>query len=127
MRQPHIHVEFSLSGRFFDIPLHSDDLIIFPRRINKGIDFKANKDARKRLSANTYLLYMSLITLPAKEWILRKLNLSDNTPLTPELVASGFEELVRLEYMTQSSFDGHPVWIIWESPEYMKQRGAVHP
>lgn len=127
MRQPHIHVEFSLSGRFFDIPLDSDDIVIMSRRINRGIDFKANRDARKRLSANTYLLYMSLITLPGKEWILRKLNLSENTSLTPELVASGLEELVRLEYMTQSTFDGHPVWVIWESPEYMKQRGAVHP
>lgn len=126
MSQPHIHVEFSLSGRFFDIPLDSDDLIIVPRRINKGIDFKANKDARKRLSATTYLLYMSLISLPAKEWSLHKLNLSENTSLTPELVASGLEELIRLEYMTQSSFDGHQIWVIWESPEYMKQHCPDH-
>ena len=58
MKQPHVHVGFSHSGRFFDIPLYEDDIVIMPRRINSGIDFKANRDARKRLSANAYLLYM---------------------------------------------------------------------
>ena len=94
-------VEEDLHGRYYNLWYNSRfDATISVNRINSGIDFRANKEARKQMSANTYLLYMSLITLPTdKQWILSELHLAENTALSEDDIAQGLQDLSTLGYL----------------------------
>lgn len=81
MSSEYVHVENEMGGRYYNIWYESRlDAAISVKRINSGIDFRANKEARKLMSADTYLLllYMSLITLQTnRQWILSELHLTE--------------------------------------------------
>ena len=97
-----VHVDDTTSYRYYNLWYNSkDDAAISIRRINTGIDFRANKKAREQMTANTYLLYMSLITLPQnREWILNELYLDENTSLSEEDIVRGLQDLSELGYLT---------------------------
>lgn len=101
MSQEFIRVEDETSGRYYSLWYNSCfDAVITVKRINSGIDFRANKEARKQMSANTYLLYMSLITLPTnKQWLLSEVNPTVNAALTEESIVQGLHELSDLGYL----------------------------
>ena len=97
-----VHVDDTTTYRYYNLWYNSkDDAAISIRRINTGIDFRANKKAREQMTANTYLLYMSLITLPQnREWILSELYLDENTSLSEEDIVQGLQDLSELGYLT---------------------------
>ena len=97
-----VHVDDTTTYRYYNLWYNSkDDAAISIRRINTGIDFRANKKAREQMTANTYLLYMSLITLPQnREWILNELYLDENTSLSEEDIVQGLQDLSELGYLT---------------------------
>ena len=97
-----VHVDDTTTYRYYNLWYNSkDDAAISIRRINTGIDFRANKKAREQMTANTYLLYMSLITLPQnREWILSDLDLDERTSLSEEDIVRGLQDLSELGYLT---------------------------
>ena len=101
MSQECIHIDDENTGRYYNIWYDSkENAAISIRRIKTGIDFRANKEARKQMSANTYLLFMSLITLPPnKEWLLNELCLEVNTALSEEDIVQGLQDLSELGYL----------------------------
>ena len=101
MSQECIHIDDENTGRYYNIWYDSkENAAISNRRIKTGIDFRANKEARKQMSANTYLLYMSLITLPTnKQWLLSEVNPTVNAALTEESIVQGLHELSDLGYL----------------------------
>lgn len=101
MSREFIRVENDIGGRYYSLWYNSRfDAAITVKRINSGIDFRANKEARKQMSANTYLLYMSLITLPTdNQWLLSEINPTVNTVLTEDDIVHGLEELSELGYL----------------------------
>ena len=97
-----VHVDDTTTYRYYNLWYNSkDDAAISIRRINTGIDFRANKKAREQMTANTYLLYMSLITLTQnREWILSDLDLDERTSLSEEDIVRGLQDLSELGYLT---------------------------
>ena len=97
-----IHIDDEKTYRYYNLWYDSkEDAAINVLRINTGIDFRANMNARKQMSATTYLLYMSLITLPQnREWILSELYLDENTSLSEEDIVQGLQDLSDLGYLT---------------------------
>lgn len=112
-----VHVDDTTTYRYYNLWYNSkDDAAISIRRINAGIDFRANKKAREQMTANTYLLYMSLITLPMEnKWLLSKLNLLENTTLTEASILDGLQELTDLGYLTLDDKRSASM-SLWESP-----------
>ena len=110
-------VEEDTHGRYYSVWYNSRwDKAFRVKRINAGIDFKANKEARKCMTPDTYLLYMSLITLPMEnKWLLSKLNLLENTTLTEASILEGLQELTDLGYLTLDDKRSASM-SLWESP-----------
>ena len=117
-----VHVDDTTTYRYYNLWYNSkDDAAISIRRINTGIDFRANKKAREQMTANTYLLYMSLITLPQnREWILNELYLDENTSLSEEDIVRGLQDLSELGYLTLTNKRRSAI-TIFESP-HLKPR-----
>ena len=112
-----VHVDDTTSYRYYNLWYDSkEDAAITARRINTGIDFRANTTARQQMSANTYLLYMSLITLPLKkQWILSELHLDTNTSLSEDDIVHGLQELSDLGYLALTNKRKSAI-TIFESP-----------
>ena len=110
-----IHVDDTTSYRYYKLWYNSkEDAAITARRINAGIDFRANMKAREKMSVNTYYLYMSLITLPPnREWLLSEIYLPNS--LSDEAIQQGFQELSDLGYLVLSNKRRSAI-TIFESP-----------
>jgi len=68
------------------------------------------------MTPDTYLLYMSLITLPMEnKWLLSKLSLLENTTLTEASILEGLQELTDLGYLTLDDKRSASM-SLWESP-----------
>ena len=110
-----VHVDDTTSYRYYNLWYDSkEDAAITARRINTGIDFRANLKAREKMSVNAYYLYMSLITLPQKrEWLLSEIFLPNT--LSDDAIQQAFQELSDLGYLALTNKRKSAI-TIFESP-----------
>ena len=98
-------------------------------RVQKGIDFKANRQAMKELSPQAYMLYMYMVlNTPNREWRLAEDKLAAETKLDMDALETTIDELLAKQYLTQGTiYSGGGVhtkhaYHIWETPEFQPAR-----
>ena len=114
------------SGRNFSLKLTPEQALIQIHRFRESINFEANNEALKNLSAEAFVLYMYLVKQhPKYLWRLAEKDVLRKTPLTSDTLKSAFEELVEKQYLTPGEVGEGIPWSqlytynsyhLWEKP-----------
>lgn len=107
----------------FRIEVPAEQPVFQVHRLNMGIDFKANAQAREALSPNAYMLYMFLVSgYPNRIWTLSSQRILKDTTLSEDEADTALQELSEQGYWTKGeiSVEGQTyrsnAFHIWESP-----------
>lgn len=110
----------------YTIELENGQRTFEVHRVQKGIDFKANRQAMKELSPQAYMMYMYMVlNSPNKEWRFAEDKLSDETKLDMDALETTIHELLDKQYLTQGTiYSGGGIhkkhaYHIWETPELL--------
>lgn len=96
-----IHIK---KGR--DIRLSYDQKLIQIHKVREGVNFVANQQAMKTLSANGYLLYMYLLLHNDKRiWALSSKDVFNKTALTVNTYPKAVKELIEKGYLVSGVID----------------------
>ena len=96
-----IVIDSPVSGLNFSLKLDPDQALIQTHRVLSGINFEANNEALKNLSAEAFVLYMYLVKhSPKSLWRLAEKDILKKTSLTADNLQSAFNELVEKHYLT---------------------------
>ena len=108
----------------YTIELENGQRTFEVHRVQKGIDFKANRQAMKELSPQAYMLYMYMVlNSPNREWRLAEDKLAAETKLDMDALETTIDELLDKQYLTQGTiYSGGGVhtkhtYHVWETPE----------
>lgn len=112
------------NGSTTSLKISKNQKIIKIHRIKNGINFEANFKAMKKLSLNTYVLYMYLMMHDNNRiWALYSQDVMNRTHLTKNTYPNAVNELIDKQYLTSSTInttDGvfsENVYDLWEDPE----------
>jgi len=124
-----INVGLATPISHYTIELENGQRTFEVHRVQKGIDFKANRQAMKELSPQAYMLYMYMVlNSPNKEWRLTEDKLAAETKLDMNVFETTIDELLAKQYLTQGTiYSGGGVhtkhaYHIWETPEFQPGR-----
>lgn len=108
----------------YTIELENGQRTFEVHRVQKGIDFKANRQAMKELSPQAYMLYMYMVlNTPNREWRLAEDKLAAETKLDMDALETSIDELLAKQYLTQGTiYSGVGIhtkhaYHVWETPE----------
>lgn len=108
----------------YTIELENGQRTFEVHRVQKGIDFKANRQAMKELSPQAYMLYMYMVlNTPNREWRLAEDKLAAETKLDMDALETSIDELLAKQYLTQGTiYSGGGIhtkhaYHVWETPE----------
>jgi len=119
-------VQFGKYGTY-SISVPADRPVFEVHRIQGGINFEANRNARKTLTPKAYMLYMHLISLsPHRTWALIPSGIVKNTTLSEADLNPLLQELSNCGYWTPGEIFEDPSkekirfscnsFHIWEDP-----------
>lgn len=124
MRAKTISVYERATGKHYGIQVAKNQKVIQIHRVKNGINFAANYEAMKNLSANGYVLYMYLVMHSNdRVWALSKVDVEEKTPLTEKTYLKAVQELISKGYLTAGEIDigDGKIWTenayhLWETP-----------
>ena len=124
MRARTISVYEAKTGKHYGVQVAKNQKVIQIHRVKNGINFEANYEAMKNLSANAYVLYMYLIMhSEGRVWALSKVDVEAKTALKEKTYLKAVQELIEKKYLTPGDIDigGEKPWIeeayhLWETP-----------
>ena len=123
MNNKTIWVNFGDYGNTYKITVKNSQKLIQPHRINKGIDFLANRYAIEMLSPHAYMLYMYLLLNSVNcAWALSEDQVAKNTQLTADDLEWTVQELIDKKYLTAGEIDvvgkhyKKNCYHLWEEP-----------
>lgn len=125
MRARTISVYERATGKHYSIQVAKNQKVIQIHRVKSSINFAANYEAMKDLSANAYVLYMYLIMhSEGRVWALSKVDVEAKTPLKEKTYLKAVQELIEKKYLTAGEIylgEGEKKWTeeayhMWETP-----------
>lgn len=120
-----ISVNITNYGNKFKIVVAKNQKVIQIHRIKNSINFVANQNAMKILTANAYVLYMYLLMHENHRiWALSSKDVFNKTPLTEKTYPKAVVELILKGYLTVGIIDigggevyKEEAYHLWESPD----------
>lgn len=120
-----ISVNITKNGNQYKIVVAKNQKVIQIHRVKKSINFLANQNAMKVLTANAYVLYMYLLMHENhRVWSLSSKDVFNKTPLTEKTYPKAVVELILKSFLTVGIIDigsseiyKEEAYHLWESPE----------
>lgn len=129
MRARTISIYERATGKHYAIQVAKNQKVIQIHRVKSSINFAANYEAMKDLTANAYVLYMYLIMhSEGRVWALSKVDVEAKTPLKEKTYLKAVQELIDKKYLTAGEIDigdgkkwTEEAYHLWETPSLNKE------
>lgn len=122
------------NGQQYSIIVAKNQKVIKIHRIQKSINFEANKKAMEDLSDSAYKMYMYLLLHEQNRvWALSRTDACNRTKQKERTYLNSIKELISKKYLTKGTIDlgygdkkyKENAYHLWETPSLIKEENPI--